>query len=78
VIDQIIPAGMLTLLSGKDKLGKTLLAWELCRSVLQGIPFVGHFPAMQGPVVFLALDDPATVTIYRRIVWIFPKHPISK
>lgn len=65
VIDQIIPAGMLTILSGKDKLGKTLLAWEFCRSVLQGIPFVGQFPATQGPVVFLALDDPATVTSHR-------------
>ncbi|MDK2744250.1 MAG: AAA family ATPase [Nitrospira sp. BO4] len=64
-IDQIIPSGMLTLLSGKDKLGKTLLAWEFCRSVLHGTPFVGHFPAMQGTVVFLALDDPATVTIHR-------------
>lgn len=65
VIDQLIPAGMLTLLSGKDKLGKTLLAWEFCRSVLQGTPFAGQFHATQGPVVFLALDDPATVTLHR-------------
>lgn len=65
VIDQIVAAGMLTLLSGKDKLGKTLLAWEFCRSVLQGTPFVGQFHATQGSVVFLALDDPATVTMHR-------------
>lgn len=64
-VDQIIPSGMLTVFSGKDKLGKTLLAWEMARSVLNGEPFLGQFSVSQGPVIFLALDDPTVVTIDR-------------
>ena len=65
VVDQIIPSGMLTVLSGKDKAGKTLLAWEIARAVCRGENFLSQFPTTQGPVVFLGLDDPATVTVDR-------------
>lgn len=64
-VDQIVPSGMLTLLSGKDKAGKTLLAWEIAEAVLQGDRFLGQFQARKGPVIFLGLDDPAVVTIDR-------------
>ena len=64
-VDQIVPNGMLTLLSGKDKAGKTLFAWEIARAVLQGEPFLEQFPVTKGPVIFLALDDPTVVTIDR-------------
>ncbi len=64
-VNQIIPAGMLTVLSGKDKVGKTLLAWEIARAVRRGEAFLGQFPVKQGPVIFLALDDPAVVTVDR-------------
>lgn len=64
-VDQIIPTGMLTVLSGKDKVGKTLLAWEMARTVTCNEAFLGHFRVKQGPVIFLALDDPAVVTVDR-------------
>jgi RecA-family ATPase len=64
-VDQIIPAGMLTVLSGKDKAGKTLLALEMVRSVIRGQPFLDQFTVQKGPVIFLALDDPASVTVDR-------------
>ncbi len=64
-VDQIIPDGMLTVLSGKDKRGKTLLGWEITRAVSRGEPFLGQFSVKQGPVIFLALDDPAVVTVDR-------------
>lgn len=64
-VDQIIPTGMLTVLSGKDKVGKTLLAWEMARTVTCNEAFLGHFLVKQGPVIFLALDDPAVVTVER-------------
>jgi len=64
-VDQIVPNGMLTLLSGKDKAGKTLFAWEITRAVLQGEPFLEQFPVTKGPVIFLGMDDPTVVTIDR-------------
>lgn len=64
-VDRLVPAGMLTVLSGKDKAGKTLFAWEIIRSVLTGTPFLSHFPVTQGPVIFLTLDDPAAITMDR-------------
>jgi len=64
-VDQIVPSGMLTILSGKDKVGKTLFAWEIARAVCRGENFLGQFPATQGTVVFLGLDDPASVTVDR-------------
>lgn len=64
-VDQIVPNGMLTLLSGKDKTGKTLFAWEITRAVLQGESFLGHFPVTKGSVLFLGLDDPNVVTFHR-------------
>jgi hypothetical protein len=62
---ELVPAGMLTVVSGRDKRGKTLLALELVRAVLTGQPFLGHFPVRQGPVVAAFLDDPLAVTLER-------------
>lgn len=58
VIDALVPAGTLTLLYGKDKGGKTLLALEMIRAIRTGQPFLGRFPAVQGNVIALLLDDP--------------------
>jgi len=62
IIDSILPKGMSVLLSGKDKLGKTLLALEMIRSVLKGRPLLDHFESVRGPVIALLLDDPASLT----------------
>ena len=62
LIDSILPKGMSVLLSGRDKLGKTLLALEMARSVLKGKPLFGRFESAPGPVIALLLDDPASLT----------------
>ncbi len=63
LIEHILPAKTLTMLSGKDKLGKTLLAWEMARAVVTGHKLFGKLPVEQpGLVVFLALDDPMFLT----------------
>ncbi len=58
LIDALVPAGTLTLLYGKDKLGKTLLAMEMVKAVQTGSALFGIFPAQQGSVIALFLDDP--------------------
>src|SRR5262249_18898154 len=65
IVEPLLPAGMLALLSGKDKRGKTLLAQEIVRSVLTGAALFGRFPVRQGPVVGAFLDDPLNMTLER-------------
>jgi archaellum biogenesis ATPase FlaH len=64
-VHSLIPAGMLSLLSGKDKRGKTLLAQEIVRAVLRGAAFLDRFPCERGPVVGAFLDDPTSLTLDR-------------
>jgi hypothetical protein len=61
IVDAIIPRGTLTLLYGKDKAGKTLLAQELMAAVLKGQPFLGRFQAVRGGVLALLMDDPPSL-----------------
>src|SRR5262249_18536033 len=42
-----------------------LLGWEVARAGGLDKPFLGQFPVRPGPVIFLALDDPAAVTGHR-------------
>lgn len=67
VLDGLVPAGMVTLLSGRDTIGKTLLALEAARSVLTGQPLLGHWQVDVGPVIAILLDD-ARPTIKERLV----------
>ncbi|MGE0707787.1 MAG: AAA family ATPase [Planctomycetota bacterium] len=61
LIDGMVPSGVLTILSGRDKLGKTLLAWELARAVAHGRRLFDR-EVRQGMVFFAALDDPDSLT----------------
>jgi putative DNA primase/helicase len=67
LIEGLVPAGTVTLLYGKDKLGKTLLAMEMAKAIQAGIPFLGHFPVTQGSGMYLFMDDPAGLT-YDRLI----------
>jgi 5S rRNA maturation endonuclease (ribonuclease M5) len=59
LIEGLLPSGMLSILSGKDTLGKTLFALEVVRSVLTGQPLLDNWAINeQGPVAALFLDDP--------------------
>jgi replicative DNA helicase len=64
-IHELVPMGTLTLLSGKDKRGKTLFALEMLRAVRRGEPFLGHFAVKQGSVAGFFLDDPEGLTVER-------------
>ena len=58
VVGDMIPAGMLAALGGKDGMGKTLLTMLIIRSVLTGLKLFGQFAVQQGHVYALFLDDP--------------------
>lgn len=65
LVEGLLPDGMLAVLSGKDKNGKTLLAQEIVRAILTGRPLLGRFPVRAGPVVAAFLDDPMSITLGR-------------
>ncbi len=75
LVEGLIPRGMLALLSGRDKRGKTLLAQEIVRSVLTGKQFLGHFTVQQCPVAAFFLDDPEGLTSERLHVLGIHDHP---
>lgn len=61
VIEKLVPKGMLSMVAGKDGLGKSLLTMEMGKCVLPGGPekFLGTFEILnRGPVLILAMDDP--------------------
>jgi len=65
-IDEVLPNAMLAILSGRDKLGKTLLALEMVKAVLLRQPFLDAFAVDGGGrVAAYLLDDPDSLTIDR-------------
>jgi len=74
-VNQLVPSGMLALLSGKDKRGKTLLAQEILRAVLQGTALFTHYAVVQAPVVAAFLDDPLSITLDRLDTLGVRRHP---
>jgi len=54
--DGILPAGGMSLLVAKPKVGKTTLAFNLAVAVSRGADFLGR-KTTQGPVVYLALEE---------------------
>jgi len=71
----LLPTGMLALLSGRDKRGKTLFAQEIVRAVLRGEALFGRFPTQRGPVVAAFLDDPPSLTLDRLTALGIRDHP---
>ena len=56
ILDQTLPAGGLSVLAAKPKVGKSTLAQNLCLGVARGAPFAGRDTA-PGAVIYLALED---------------------
>lgn len=56
VIPDLLPVGV-SLLAGPPQVDKALLANQLGLSVANGTPFLEHFPARQGHVLYLALSE---------------------
>ena len=65
LVEGLLPRGTLSVLSGRDKRGKTLLAQEAVRAVLTGQPVFGRFAAAAGQVLACFLDDPLGLTLSR-------------
>jgi hypothetical protein len=58
LVEDMLPAGMLSALGGKDGMGKTLLGMEIIRCVLTGEKLFGRFAVQHGTVYAMFLDDP--------------------
>src|SRR6266566_7408783 len=56
VLEGLLPAGC-TLLTGRAKDGKSMLAWNLCIAVATGGIALGRESVEQGSVLYLALED---------------------
>jgi hypothetical protein len=59
VIDGFLVAGSATLLTGREKSGKGLLALDLAASVCLGETFMGRAVLTEGPVIYCALEESA-------------------
>lgn len=57
VVDGLIPSGGLVLVAAKPKVGKSTLARAIALRVCRGEPVLGR-TTMQGPVLYLGLEDP--------------------
>ena len=55
-VNEIIPEG-LSLLAGKPKRGKSMMALNLGISITNGGLALGRYEAVRGPVIYLALED---------------------
>jgi len=55
VVDNLLPVG-LTVLAGKQKVGKSWLLLDLALAITSGNPFLG-IPTQQGDVLYLALEN---------------------
>lgn len=56
-VDKIIPEG-LTILAGDPKVGKSLLAVDICSSIASGHLAFGNRPCVEGACVYISLEDP--------------------
>ncbi|MES2898687.1 MAG: AAA family ATPase [Pseudomonadota bacterium] len=64
VIDQIVPAGVVTLLGANGGTGKSMLALIAAVCVAMGLPFMGR-PTRQGHALFYSAEDASGVLRYR-------------
>lgn len=74
-IEPFAPDRMLTLISGRDKRGKTLLAQEMVRACLTGEPLFGRHATHACRVAAAFLDDPLALTLERLATLGIRHHP---
>lgn len=75
LVEDMIPAGMLGALGGKDGMGKTLFGMQIIKSVLTGEKLFDRFAVQQGPVYALFLDDPEFLVRERLAAMDILDHP---
>ena len=71
LVEDLIPEGNITMLSGDGATGKSLLALQLAVAVATGGPWIGLKP-QAGSVLFLSAED-ETEELHRRLARIVPK-----
>ena len=71
LVEDLVPEGNVTLLSGDGATGKSLLALQLAVAVATGGPWIGLKP-QAGSVLFLSAED-ETEELHRRLARIVPK-----
>jgi len=64
VIDNVIPTG-LTIMAGRPKQGKSILATQMAIHVAQGKSFLGQFTVKKSSVLFLSLEESPELTAER-------------
>lgn len=64
VIDNVSPTG-LTIMAGRPKQGKSILATQMATYVAQGEPFLGQFIVKKSSVLFLSLEESPELTADR-------------
>lgn len=67
IVEDMVPAGAVTLLSGDGGTGKSLLAMQMAVSVVTGRPFFGR-AVEQGPVLYVSCEDDLD-ELHRRLDW---------
>jgi|GEM_PF-3180217 len=72
VVDQLVPAGLI-ILSGRPKSGKSFLALQLAVAVAGGTPFLDR-ATIEGPVLYVALEDSPGRLQQRIAAWDAPAH----
>ena len=56
-VEGILPAGV-TLFGGREKMGKSFLAFGLCIAVATGGHALGKIPVQQGEALYISMEDP--------------------
>ncbi len=59
IISNFVMPAQLTILAGKPKAGKSILALEACEAVTSGQPFMGKLGVDKGPALYFMADDPS-------------------
>jgi archaellum biogenesis ATPase FlaH len=58
IVDKLIPQNGITCISGKPKIGKSLLTLYLATCIASSHKFLDHFPVEQGGVLIISKEDP--------------------
>ncbi len=76
LVDGLLPAGGVSLLAAKPKVGKSTLARNMALAVTRGVPFLGR-ATTRGAVVYLALEEKrAEVARHFRRLGATPEDPV--
>jgi hypothetical protein len=75
LIEPYIPAAGVVFLYGKFSIGKSPLVWKIAQSISEGVDFFGIPVQQTGPVLYIEVDEPLSLTVERlRLLNPLPRH----